>query len=112
MAAKTCQRFVFINSAYTVLIETNTRWHKSISRTNRVFLNSFHVPGSCLEPGKDDVKDVIPMHPSKGNCAFYTDEAIMVHMRGLVRGWNKVDKKEEETVENEVRQLMIGHPNE
>lgn len=92
-------------------IETNTRWHKSISRTNRVFLNSFHVPGSCLEPGKDDVKDVIPMHPSKGNCAFYTDEAIMVHMRGLVRGWNKVDKKEEETVENEVRQLMIGHPN-
>lgn len=61
--------------------ETNNVWLKSIARTEKCFLNSPHILGSCLPQGKLNISDTIAMHPEHSECAFLTDDAVMVHAR-------------------------------
>jgi hypothetical protein len=87
---------------------TNAVWQKSISRTKNVFLNSYHIPGSSLPQGKSNMTDAIGMHPNEGKCAFYVDEAIMVHVQGIQSGGVR-DIGGEPTVENEMLQHLLGN---
>jgi len=89
---------------------TNTQWQKSISRTKNVFLNSFHTPGSCLPEGKTNISDVIKMSPADGKCAFYIDEAVMVHVRGVqTYGGGYEIPSNEQAIENELLKRLIGN---
>ena len=47
------------------------------------------------------------MHPNEGKCAFYVDEAIMVHVQGIQFG--AVRDIEEPTVKNEMLQHLLGN---
>ena len=89
---------------------TNTQWQKSISRTKNVFLNSFHTPGSCLPEGKTNISDVTKMSPADGKCAFYIDEGVMVHVRGVqTYGGGYAIPSNEQAIENELLKRLIGN---
>jgi len=87
---------------------TEKQWQKSISRTKSVFLNSFHVPGACLPQGKFNMTAyTITMDPNDSECAFYVDDAFMVHTRGIQnreRGYELNGA----TVLNELRYLFAN----
>jgi len=55
-------------------LATNTVWQKSISKTKNVFLNTFHLPGSCIPQGTANHRAVSEaasaIHPSDDKCAF------------------------------------------
>jgi hypothetical protein len=61
--------------------ETNNVWLKSIARTEKCFLNSPHILGSCLPHEKSNISDAIGMHPEHSECSFIIDDAVMVHAR-------------------------------
>jgi hypothetical protein len=87
---------------------TNVDWQKSISRTKNVFLNSFHIPGSSLPEGKTNVTtDLVAMHPEIDNhkCAFYTDDAIMVHFMGI---YDRGAMGLTQPIPNKLASLMLG----
>ena len=89
---------------------TNTQWQKSISRTKIVFLNSFHTPGSCLPKGETNISDVTKMSPADGKCAFYMNEAVMVHVRGVqTYGGGYEIPSNEQAIENELLKRLIGN---
>ena len=70
--------------------KTEQTWQKSISRTKNVFVNSFHIPGSCLLPGTSSMSDLQSIHPNDGKCAFYiNDEAMVIHARGVHHGFTE-----------------------
>ncbi|KAL7505403.1 hypothetical protein ACHAWX_000608 [Stephanocyclus meneghinianus] len=84
---------------------TNEVWQKSISKTKSIFLNGFHIPGSSLPQGKTNVMtDSLPLFPN-GECAFYTDEAIMVHVRGIMDEGAR-SQVDEPSVLNELASLL------
>jgi hypothetical protein len=85
--------------------DLDTTWAKSISRTKNVFLNSYHLPGSCLPQGSKDLANTIAIDPSYSDeCGFYIDEAITVHFRGMQGGGHQL--RDEETVTNELLDVV------
>lgn len=85
--------------------KTNNIWQKSIARTKYVLLNSFHIPGSSLPQGKSNSSDAIAMAPGDGECAFYTHEAIMIHVKGIMY---RESPDLEEPVPNELQSVLLG----
>ena len=87
--------------------DLDTTWAKSISRTKNVFLNSYHLPGSCLPPGSRDLTNTVAIDPSYSDeCGFYLDEAITVHVRGMQDGGHELT--DEETVTNELLDAVLS----
>ena len=85
--------------------KTNDIWQKSIARTKNVLLNSFHIPGSSLPQGKSNASDAIAMAPGDGECAFYTHEAITIHVQGIMY---RESHDLEEPVPNELQSVLLG----
>ena len=88
--------------------EAERTWQKSIGRTKNVFVNSFHIPGSCLLPGKSSMSDLQSIHPRDGECAFYiNDEAMMIHTRGVHHGYAEDINS---PVPNELQAILTSDP--
>ncbi len=86
--------------------DLDSTWAKSISRTKNVFLNSYHIPGACLPPGAKGLTNTYAIDPSDGECGFYIDEAITVHVRGMQYGEHEL--QDEETVPNELLNAVLS----
>ncbi len=84
----------------------NNVWQKSISKTKNLFLNSFHIPGSCLPQGKVKPSDAtaMAMAPTDDGCAFYIEEAFIVHMHGI--HYRQSTGSIEDPVPNELHKLQ------
>jgi hypothetical protein len=87
--------------------KTNSVWHKSISKTKNTFLKSIHIDGSCIPNGTGNLSDVTVMKPWDGQCAFYTDEAIMVHLKGIHSQLSR--QLTEPTVLNELQNVLLAN---
>lgn len=116
-------------------IATNTNWQKSISKTKNVFLNSFHLPGSCLlhpqtqgyttKKNETSVSVVVAdreaanaaivanamvaLNPIDDDCAFYVEGAQMVHAKNGAGGDGTGRPiHQEPTVRNELQSWWTG----